>query len=623
MGSASPSIVIGVGGAGIDVINCLHESDGFGWGEQYDENFEYVVIDTNESDLMGAPERATKVFLELPDTEQIEKDRERYPYLSADVEIKSYGTERQRRVGRYRLDNTAPPSWEDLTAELRGVIESHVEGIVNDNTRPNELNIIHVHSLSGGTGSGTFPLVAHLINELTEDIIEERPSLNVYTTGIGTVSQLTHSLDTVSPSGDVRLYVNTYAALRDLERLAGASPNNPVPIYRYATAEDFSEENHDDSTSKRVQTELTSNPYDHYFLMGIDESQVSGTNGSSGPETYREMIDNTIAGAIYGIAMRNPQFATFDGGTRDGGGEQFGTFDHAQLSVPIEDVRTICNLTKRIRNLQDEVGDEDDGNGTLHEMLAENQDRRDRLEQYADDPERALARHGDPEVIQHEIEEHIDRYIERGDRAVEATMDDVDALLSDLKEAYDEYVLPVALDRIIDRIETHETATENLSKFVAKGHQELDLPDTEPSNDHATAVHESQLLHDHLVEEIERIEERLDPEGRNLPGFLRFFVNAPLRRKLKRYRSRLQDLEERQHRYKEVQTLLETIRERRESLIETEIKEIIERLDREIAEQRTEIERKQDELKTTRKHKRETIDRLTTGEYGSRLGYDH
>ena len=112
-----PTVVVGVGQAGINVINQLHDSGGLGWGDEYDKYFEYIAIETDSRGLSNAPDKATQV--DLGDSngiqthmqwpkDDIKADLREYPYLTEDFEIGEMGTRRQRPIGRYKLVRLQP-----------------------------------------------------------------------------------------------------------------------------------------------------------------------------------------------------------------------------------------------------------------------------------------------------------------------------------------------------------------------------------------------------------------------------------------------------------------------------------------------------------------------------------
>lgn len=76
----APTFVVGVGQAGINVINQIEQGDGLGWGEEYDKYFDYAVIDSSQNEVRNAPDSAAKLFLDTP-TQYAKRDQQEYPYL--------------------------------------------------------------------------------------------------------------------------------------------------------------------------------------------------------------------------------------------------------------------------------------------------------------------------------------------------------------------------------------------------------------------------------------------------------------------------------------------------------------------------------------------------------------
>lgn len=213
----APTIVVGVGQAGINVINSLHNSDGIGWGEQYDKYFDYVAVDSSANDVHNAPDKATQVVLQAPRRHE-KADQRAYPYLTEDLQVGEKGAKRQRPIGRYKLDNTETPSWDSHFEGISNAIRNHMRACRQDpDINAKQLNVIHVHSLGGGTGSGTFPLIAHMLDDMADSLQGAAGGMNIYTAGVGVVPEVVHNLDTFNPPGDNRYYANAYAALNDLE----------------------------------------------------------------------------------------------------------------------------------------------------------------------------------------------------------------------------------------------------------------------------------------------------------------------------------------------------------------------------------------------------------------------
>ena len=291
----TPTVVVGVGDAGLDIVDRLHDSDGLGWGSAYNERFEYVTIDSDGAKVWSVPDGVTKVHLQPRGS--VETDIQTYPYLTESLYISDKGAQRQRPVGRYKLDSSG--SYEATVEAITETVETHVETIKGSSDLGPELNVVHVHSLGGGTGSGTFPLVASIIDDLVA-AVESEHGIEVFTAGIGITTETFLNLDTYRPPGDERYYANTYAALRDLKKLIDADPDDPLPIHRYTEFEDVEDLMAFNIDGVEPQRELTGLPYQNYFFISVDEAQMAIDEG--GPEPYRDAVDNGLVAAVYGIA---------------------------------------------------------------------------------------------------------------------------------------------------------------------------------------------------------------------------------------------------------------------------------------------------------------------------------
>lgn len=542
------TIVVGVGGAGIEVLKALAVSDGLGWGSEYDEYFEYIAVDSDSIALERAPAEAAEVCLD-PATDEFATVRQTYPFLTSEHEIGKNGTRSQRPVGRYTLDSRAGVARKALHDALKNAFESHFQRVTN--TGPTQqCNIIHVYSMGGGTGSGTFPLVAHVIDRVTDDL-REHTNVDIYLAGVGIIPELTYGVgqgfEAVVPPSDRQHFANAYAALRDLERVMEADFDESLPVYFYSECDD-------NRNSRFVVGECNSydyidrSPYRHCFLVGVDESRMGDTIEKQGIEPYYKMVDNTIVAAIYGLAAfgDNP-CSWFPPPT---GTAHFAAFGQTQLSVPIEDVRTYCELTARINELEERVGSGGDEaeRGILGDALAEKQRERDILQRLAAEPAAVFELSETPKRIKDDIASRLDTYVFTG---VDTTESDIESLLEGVEEFHGVQFLPYTLASAEHRIADSEG---------------VDRADDDPEDERLKKPRESQAVKGDSVQ------------------------------------------------------LVQSLREHWSAVVEEKIEAEIERLEREIDELHGEHKEAEAELETVYSDREAIIERLTTPQYGQRLG---
>jgi hypothetical protein len=340
----SRTVVVGVGEAGIDVLAAL-AAGGSGW-EGADDRFAYVAVAADPAALGRAPERAAEVRLAV-DPEDVADARSTHPYLRPGG-ITADDQGRQRPVGRFALDSRGGDARTDLREAVDGAFDALLAG--TDGDRARSCNLVHVHAMDDGVGSGSFPLVAHVVDAATDDR-RERRGLSTYTAGIGILPELSHGFgsgfESIVPAGDRWRYANAYAALRDLETLTRAGVDDPLPVHRHAERDggEFV------LGADEPQGYIDGSPYRHHFLVGDGGHR---TADAAGPGTaYAQRVEAVVA-AIHGLAALGPGIDTWL--TPPAGTAHFGSFGQAELSLPIEDVRAYCSLEDRIAELEGRVG---------------------------------------------------------------------------------------------------------------------------------------------------------------------------------------------------------------------------------------------------------------------------
>ena len=282
--STTPTLVVGLGWAGIGVLRALDEHG--------IETERTLAIDTNQQDLAKAPDGAEKLLLSLPES-RFDADRRRYPYLRTDTELPHTGTARQRTLGRYAFDNAEPPTPEAVVGTLAETVETMITERSQDfEPAGGEVAVVWVHALGGGTGGGTFPLVAATLDSAAESAAARR-GFDVKRFGLGIVPAPSADIhpDTVSSRAATH-YANAYAGLRDLEHMLAADEESlEIPLYARAS----------DGKSSIDALELDEPPVDTYFLAPVNEKQLVGDDA----ESYVRSVDRSVAEAVGAISNGN------------------------------------------------------------------------------------------------------------------------------------------------------------------------------------------------------------------------------------------------------------------------------------------------------------------------------
>jgi hypothetical protein len=353
-GEFSGTIVVGVGDAGITVLSALAAGEGLGWEVASDIQFEYVAVAADPEVLNRAPDEALEVKLSI-NPAAIEDSRSTYPYLPPVDDITGDGTGVKRPIGRYALDSRNGNS----VSTLRDALESTLDTLFAESSsgRSGFCNIIHVHTMDDGIGSGTFPLVAHIVDEVIRDR-REQSGIMAYTAGIGVVPTLSHGFgsgfDAVVPSGERWRFANTYAALKDLEALTEANPDDPLSVFRHAGRKHSGDSEFVLGASE-PQGCIDSPPYRHYFFV---ESRNQTVDALKCEGAYSGCVEEIVS-AVYGLT-------TFGGRTNTWlppptGTAHFGAIGQTRLSLPIEDIREYCRLTDQVNKLENRIDAAGDG----------------------------------------------------------------------------------------------------------------------------------------------------------------------------------------------------------------------------------------------------------------------
>ena len=329
----APTVVIGMGEAGIKAMAALHDLVK-GEGEQ--DYFKFVAIESNKEDLRkNTPEEITeRIYLETP-AARIDLDKSKCAYLYPGVNILGEGAARQRIVGRYLIDNRE--NFQMVFNTLKKVIEGFVETHQNILTSRAGLsmNIWLLHSLGGGTGSGTFPLLAALIQEITESVHEDK-KIDFFVGGAGCLPSMVKNPELEGLKGDPRYYANAFAAMRELVKILQCSSKNPLTINMYSR-----------DTSINIEKSL----FDKYFLIGINEDALTATR-EEWIETYIEQKNNLIANCIYSLHKYRSGLENWPPGY---GAMVLGTFGERELGVPIDLIRAYVNSKDKCSELKDEI----------------------------------------------------------------------------------------------------------------------------------------------------------------------------------------------------------------------------------------------------------------------------
>ena len=361
----APTVVIGVGEAGIKAMAALHDLVK-GEGEQ--DYFKFVAIDSHGKSLDDNTRNiiTERIYLETP-AAYIDRDKSECFYLYQGVDIPEDGVSRHRVVGRYLIDNEV--NFHRVNDTLRDVINEfgvrHQESL-SDEAR--SMNIWLLHSLGGGTGSGTFPLLVALIQRMTKEI-HTRQGIGFSIGGVGCLPSMVEDPELQCLKGNPKYYANAFAAMRELEKIMSATESHPLKIDIY-------------SINRSINIEKS--PFDKYFLVGINEDAITNIK-EEWIETYIEQKNNLIANCIYSVLKYKPDLGNWHKS------KILGTFGERELGVQNNKVKKYVDskaecskLTNEIKQNEEELKEKKEELKKLEDVVLNPYDISDEIKKIVD-----------------------------------------------------------------------------------------------------------------------------------------------------------------------------------------------------------------------------------------------
>jgi hypothetical protein len=358
----NPSIVIGIGEAGCKMAAQTYESIKdevtADRGESQDvlDRFKFVGIDTKADEVEEyTPETFQTIALETPN-KNWENDVEVFPYLREDMELADVGgATRQRAVSRYYIDNLQ--NYRSFRQQLERVLEEFEDdsGRALNDPDIEGANLWIVNSFGGGTGSGAFPLIAGMLDQITDDADE-----NYYLCGLGSLPRLDQLEDqSRPPTANENFYANAYTALRELSVLIdydfadgftdAAGVDFPIEIPLYAT-------HGEDQLPGYSDIRLEEPPFDFYGLIGFNEEKGDNTD-------YRQNLNQVASDTIRLFSEVFEEDFPNDYSRSGGNGKPtLYSVDSRGVEVPVSAVENyvqaledIQDIEERIKNKRSEV----------------------------------------------------------------------------------------------------------------------------------------------------------------------------------------------------------------------------------------------------------------------------
>jgi len=445
-----PTFTVGVGRAGIEIMQTLADVAERNGQSKF---FDYVAVDTDSDAFSGLPRKAKEVELTAPSAFESE-DRRQYLYLTEDMKIGVKGAERQRPVGRYKLDSRGN---QDFTAHydtIYNAAREHLDELKNSfDPGRDSYNLFLIHSMGGGTGSGTFPLLINVLDQIGTSLTQLY-DIDVYVAGVGVVPRIDQDPEVVRPKGQSIYYPNTYASFRDLSTMIDAR-NHPRDIPLYSRM--FGRGGRRTDVDSSVESSITGNaipmdrrPFDNYWIVGVEEELISGGSGHTGIENYRDMVDLRVAEGIHSLAQMEESVENW--ATDVQGLAPTGCIGQSEIRVPHQEVRGYCELkqerTDKQTRLHEEIPEEIEdlrGEHSYVEGVKADPTTLDPDSEGIDDPDETVRAH---------LEQRLGVAADLVDGN---TADDVHEALSELREQYTPAVVLLAADEL-DEMLQHPSA---------------------------------------------------------------------------------------------------------------------------------------------------------------------
>lgn len=510
-----PTFLIGVGEAGIETLETVKKKI----PEEEAAYFDYLAIDSN-NEYLAESQIEKSLYLQPPDT-LVGRLKDQFPFLADDIQFGVKGAERQRPVGRFKLDNPDQPSFSDNFESIQGHIRRFRQEHSSDITQQNKhINIILVNSLSGGTGSGTYPLLTAILHYLA-DSIREQNQMFAYFAGFGIVSEFEFGRDIKDlPGDDGRYYVNSYAGMRDLQRLLNAGDEEPLrlPVHSRRVTEDTDGLGTSDAIKDAMEEnafEFEYSPFNDYFLVGVNEDLIDGERSFIGNERYDQVIDNQVAESIYTIAKHGQAMENISGVSDTD--PRVGTVIETEVSVPHEQLIEYHETKQQIEELETLLfagqGLPDVIDTEAIDVDTEEGDELDIIKFLVRNPSVVFETMNDDRAkeIKDDIEDKIDAAFGGGLNVVNRTPSDIDDLVDEVEQTHDLRVTPYVLDLVEQRVnEQAPTVRENREETVREMWQYYGLSSHPEFGEVSSLTQRMRNLEDFLRGQIEETRTELE-----------------------------------------------------------------------------------------------------------------
>ena len=326
--SYRPTVIIGLGGTGHDVVRKLKRRIESYYGIARSKVFQYLVIDTTaEKTRPGELPLGQSIFYQaenfqaaemvanLEDDEPIKKWW-MYPHMPS---YTGEGAGAIRAVGRLVLFRYAS----DINARIEQKIKAATE-VKDEGVKSGSVKIYIVSSLAGGTGSGMFLDVAYL----ARNAVATHTKAPCYVTGVLVMPSAFEAL-AKAPDQRYRWRANAYSALRELDMLT----------YNKAFRQDYTSKFH---VGRKV---TVTRPFNVTYLISLsNENSLTLANFDSLTEMISEEMMMEIASPMQGEMSNQLDNIQETDHAYGGHPYAYSSFSVASLVYPLRGVASWCGL---------------------------------------------------------------------------------------------------------------------------------------------------------------------------------------------------------------------------------------------------------------------------------------
>jgi predicted nucleic acid-binding Zn-ribbon protein len=322
------TLVLSIGGAGAKKL-LTHKKMAEDMGTV--EDYRYIHVDTAEENEMHEDEDIDVVSVEADNRSMKMFDRCKngefdVHYLSDEHTYKTEGTSRERAVSRYKFESELDRLHEKIKTEIQDL-----------RTENSEIVVFTLCSLSGGTGSGSLPLVSVLLREIIENI----DGVDIRLVGAATAPKLKKGPGKMSE--ETKKYTNAHTALREIETLLKNEESKiPVPAA-----------NPDTLTDER---RVSGSPFDCLFITPIREEKVDDAVGDE-RVSYTENINYQIGHLINWLQSTSKKGLEniFTDLLREDGTVY--TLDVREVRAPVSDFSELVDKKRELDTKEDSITD--------------------------------------------------------------------------------------------------------------------------------------------------------------------------------------------------------------------------------------------------------------------------